>query len=102
MTTATASPRSLRGRLTLAPNPAHTPALRRSLSAALISLAPHLGDLSPLDRLHLADELALELRHVTTHRLAADARAAGCTWEAIGDALGVTRQSAQERFGNRE
>ena len=29
----------------------------------------------------------------------ADARAAGVSWQGIGDALGITRQAAQQRFG---
>jgi hypothetical protein len=29
----------------------------------------------------------------------AEAREAGTTWEEIGDALGITRQAAQQRFG---
>ena len=29
-----------------------------------------------------------------------DARDAGATWQAIGDALGMTRQAAHERFGD--
>lgn len=31
----------------------------------------------------------------------AEARAAGTTWQEIGDALGVTRQAAEARFGDR-
>lgn len=31
----------------------------------------------------------------------AEARAAGTTWQEIGDALGVTRQAAEARFGGR-
>lgn len=31
----------------------------------------------------------------------AEARAAGTTWREIGDALGVTRQAAEARFGSR-
>jgi hypothetical protein len=32
-------------------------------------------------------------------RLVGQAREVGISWEAIGDALGVTRQAAQQRFG---
>lgn len=32
--------------------------------------------------------------------IVADARAAGDTWQSIADALGTTRQAAQQRFGN--
>jgi len=34
--------------------------------------------------------------------LVAEARAQGASWQGIGDALGITRQSAWERFGKRE
>ena len=34
--------------------------------------------------------------------LVAEARTQGATWQGIGDALGITRQSAWERFGKRE
>jgi hypothetical protein len=34
------------------------------------------------------------------HESVADARAQGHTWQLIADALGVTRQAAQRRFGN--
>ncbi|MFC5930946.1 hypothetical protein D6T64_12190 [Cryobacterium melibiosiphilum] len=39
--------------------------------------------------------------HATNARRAiiSQARAEGRTWQEIGDALGVTRQSAHERFG---
>ena len=32
-------------------------------------------------------------------QLVDDARAAGATWQQVGEALGVTRQAAQMRFG---
>lgn len=31
----------------------------------------------------------------------ADARAAGCSWTLIGEALGVSRQAARQRYGHR-
>jgi hypothetical protein len=63
-----------------------------------------------LDLLRTADP-ATGLRAVTAlHRLAerieathvAEARRAGWSWEQIGDALGVTRQSVHAKHGKRE
>ena len=31
----------------------------------------------------------------------AKCRDAGCTWEQIGDALGITKQAAQQRYGHK-
>ena len=43
----------------------------------------------------------VELHAAATRRaIVADARAEGRTWQEIGDALGITRQSAHERFGS--
>ena len=71
-----------------------------------------LTDMEPLDveKLRTADP-ATGLRAVTAlHRLAerieathvAEARRAGWSWEQIGDALGVTRQSVHAKHGKRE
>ena len=68
--------------------------------------------MEPLDlaQLRTADP-ATGLRAVTAlHRLAerieathvAEARRAGWSWEQIGDALGVTRQSVHAKHGKRE
>ena len=68
--------------------------------------------MEPLDveKLRTADP-ATGLRAVTAlHRLAerieathvAEARRAGWSWEQIGDALGVTRQSVHAKHGKRE
>ncbi|PPL20116.1 RNA polymerase subunit sigma-70 [Microterricola pindariensis] len=63
-----------------------------------------------VDQLRTADP-ATGLRAVTAlHRLAerieathvAAARRAGWSWEQIGDALGVTRQSVHAKYGRRE
>ncbi|RZU64445.1 hypothetical protein EV379_0740 [Microterricola gilva] len=63
-----------------------------------------------LDQLRTADPVT-GLRAVTAlHRLAerveathvAEARRAGWSWEQIGDALGVTRQSVHAKHGKRE
>lgn len=38
----------------------------------------------------------------TLARMVAGARADGFSWQEIGDALGITRQGARQRFGTRE
>ena len=48
--------------------------------------------------------LATALRHVQAADVAldqavADARSAGASWAAIGEVLGMSKQSAHERFG---
>ncbi|HWT33371.1 MAG TPA: helix-turn-helix domain-containing protein [Microbacterium sp.] len=62
------------------------------------------------DELHTTDP-ATGLRAVTAlHRLAerveavhvAEARRAGWSWEQIGDALGVTRQSVHAKYGKQD
>jgi hypothetical protein len=63
-----------------------------------------------MEQLNIADP-ATGLRAVgALHRLAervevvhvAEARRAGWSWEQIGDALGVTRQSVHAKYGKRE
>lgn len=44
---------------------------------------------------------ALRLAEQSMWRIVRDARAAGTTWTAIGDALHVSPQAAQQRFGRR-
>ena len=55
------------------------------------------NDADPLARLLVADELAQELR-VIVRQAALHAHDAGYTWQDIGDALGVSRAAAHERF----
>jgi hypothetical protein len=47
--------------------------------------------------------LAVRSREVErlTELAVADCRAAGVPWTAIGEALGVSRQAAQQRFGDK-
>jgi hypothetical protein len=40
--------------------------------------------------------------NAATHQLAADMRRAGASWQQVGDALGITRQAAQQRFSVKE
>ncbi len=51
----------------------------------------------PLSALRVLTERELELERIRRKQVIA-ARAAGASWQQIGDALGVTRQSAWESF----
>jgi hypothetical protein len=51
----------------------------------------------PIVRLVAADRMAQQLR-VLVRELANEAHDAGCSWEEIGRALGVSRATAHERF----
>jgi pyrroloquinoline quinone (PQQ) biosynthesis protein C len=66
-----------------------------AIAAAVRSITANDGALAALDELTL-------LRH-TIERLTLEqvgkARREGATWQQLGDALGVSRQSAHERFG---
>jgi hypothetical protein len=44
----------------------------------------------------------LRLAQLNLHRRVSSARRSGHSWAAIGYALGVSRQAAQQRFGGRE
>jgi hypothetical protein len=59
----------------------------------------------PLDRLGAALAIGAELGDLAAavlHGAVADARAAGRSWSQIGEALGVTKQAAQQRFTVRD
>lgn len=51
----------------------------------------------PLDALRMLADSELEIDRIRRDRVRA-ARAAGASWKEIGDALGVSRQSAWESF----
>lgn len=59
-----------------------------------------LADLPPADRLVALQALPAEV-DVMMRAAVAELRAAGTSWQAIGDILGVSRQSAHERFASR-
>ena len=59
---------------------------------------PWLGDAAT--RLHLLASLIAETERLLP-RAVADARDQECSWAEIGDLLGVTRASAQQRYGPR-
>lgn len=65
----------------------------------LISLAETVGGAGDLLDMLGAVRL-VELQAGNARRaIVTEARAAGHTWQELGDALGVSRQAAQERFG---
>lgn len=78
--------------------------LRDLLSEAIIAADPTLaGRLGADVDAHL-DLVALTARARTEsdallQHAVASARSAGCTWEAVGTVLDMTRQAAQQRFG---
>jgi hypothetical protein len=62
------------------------------------------GSGDPLVRLVAALRVQEELDELSSdlvRRFVADARDAGCSWTRIGDALGVSKQAAQQRFARR-
>jgi hypothetical protein len=48
-----------------------------------------------------AGRTLLEDANAAMRLLVVDARRAGSTWQAVGEAMGTTRQAAQQRFGER-
>ena len=53
--------------------------------------------LSPLERLKACDSMRRHLRAFEL-TLVEDGRDDGTTWEDVGDALGITKQAAAQRF----
>jgi hypothetical protein len=71
------------------------------IEAAIESLSNLRGPYSEGDaaaRLHLLASLMAETER-RLPRAVAEARGQGCSWAQVGDLLGVTRASAQQRFG---
>lgn len=78
-------------------------ALRTLLSEAVVAADPALRDRLRTEPAAYVDLVALSARaHTETEVLltlaVAGARSAGCTWEAIGAALGMTGSAAHERY----
>jgi Clp amino terminal domain, pathogenicity island component len=68
--------------------------------AQLMAVVEESGGDDPLRRIEAAALLRREIEQVSDELLdhfVNEARSAGCTWTQIGDALGVTRQAAQQR-----
>jgi hypothetical protein len=85
-------------------NASNHPELRQLLSEAITAARPDLSErlgTDPAAHLDLVS-LALAARSETDALLRAaiaSARSAGCTWEAIGHVLDMSRQAAQQRYG---
>lgn len=86
---------------------AERPTLREHLAAALDAAEPELAARlehepgSHLDLVRLARAAYDETGQLLVAAVGS-ARSAGCTWEQIGDVLGMTRQAAQQRYGRRD
>lgn len=71
------------------------------LTAAIDRLGERRDLPAPRDasaRVHLLASLSVEVSRLLSIAVA-DARAEQCSWAQIGDLLGVTRASAQQRYG---
>jgi hypothetical protein len=77
--------------------PSKDPSSPRS-RAALLKCAE--STKPPLERLRAWEELRAQLPYLS-QKAADEARAQGYTWEEIGSVFGMTKQSAQERFGEK-
>ena len=73
------------------------PALRRELDA-MLAIPVLASDDEPLSTVRLAASVQVRSTEVVAAAVR-QARAAGCTWQQIGDTLGISRQAAFQRFG---
>jgi hypothetical protein len=55
-------------------------------------------DWTNTERLGLVGSLAITVRHLEA-AIVAECRDCGWTWAEVGEALNITRQAAQQRFG---
>jgi hypothetical protein len=71
-----------------------------SEASPLFDVLDHMAE-TAADRLQLVADLLNYAGHVDSalYDAVQEARAAGRTWQEIGDVLGVSRQAAQQRFG---
>jgi hypothetical protein len=83
-----------------------------ALCAQLIEVrSPSVPQIAPAEHVHNLDEVLASLPRMAAVRAQVEqtltewvrrARALGATWARIGEALGMTRQSAWERFSGEE
>jgi hypothetical protein len=84
-----------------------TPDLRQLLSEAIAAAGSDLATRLGTDPVAHLDLIALVLQarsetDVLLRSAISAARSAGCTWDAIGQVLAMSRQAAQQRFGKEE
>ncbi len=72
--------------------------LDQNLSVVNAALRREAGAASPMSAL-LSARTAAEAIEQATRLIVEQARAAGSTWQEIGELLAITRQAAQQRFG---
>lgn len=87
--------------MTTASNFRLCPRLFPSVESAKLSLSRAAGAITASDdTLTVLERARVALASVETiiERVARDARDEGKTWQEVGDALGMSRQAAQERF----
>lgn len=77
-----------------------TETITLSANSPLLDLLDHLADTYPTE--DLLDTLANYSAHVdgAIYDTVQKARREGKTWEQIGRSLGVSKQAAQQRYGN--
>lgn len=68
------------------------------LAASLTVLDALLTPLDTLTRAGCLDDLADHLRRVLVPEVVTVARSEGCSWDQVGAALGISKQSAHQRF----
>jgi hypothetical protein len=81
-----------------APEPTEPAVGLLDAARGFVAELPPTGHRSPLDAVGAAKELARSVEAALRETVDA-ARAAGHTWQEIGDVLGTTRQAAFQRFG---
>lgn len=72
-------------------------AIDAEIAGLLVQTRIALASGDPLRALHALNQRAVLLEDLTAEVVAL-ARAQGLTWQAIGDALGVTRQAVWQRY----
>jgi len=73
--------------------------LARAVEAALaVVLGERAGSQSRLERAAAADQISAAAERLSRAEVMAARDTEGASWQDVGDAFGITRQSAHERF----